>query len=521
MADADGLEVADRVVAACAIAVLLVVHGLVVFEQLPRALDHDEGEHLRAAAWMASGRTIYRDFVENHAPFLYLILERFAPPGNAPISALRSYVTSARTLTALAGTLAAICVAAFALRVSGSGVAAVAALAPLLAAGWTWLRGVADIRAEPFTLLLFWGGVLLLTGRRPLLAGAGIGLIAAAAVWNPKWPVESLVMFLWFVWRLIEIGRRSRRLALISLAIGAAIPLAFLAVVLRATTLHELIFFAYTYPAELARWFASSDPILNGLKSSQSFAFCSLWFWPRWVIVALLMLLAMRFRRWRDSPLVVLSIALVLASGVEVRFLYSYPRLWPQYFVMWGCCAALLYGVVAAEISSLRRAMAIAFPIGIALVFAFFEIRIAREQVDESHWALKRILHDRLQPGEAAWVRPEEYPQAVPAGSYYWYAFSDQVPHTLQYAHRPPANRFLPPLGDGDLPPCRVLNAHRAGAGADYVHVRWMDQRAVRNLPLSARCFQELIGIGALRRIGPSPIWEVKPPPRRQLQSPQ
>src|SRR5215470_8870527 len=118
----------QRTAAAFALAAVVVLHLAVVWRNAGRALDHDEGEHLRAAAWLESGRTIYRDFMENHAPLLYQLLAPFAPPANASVATLRAYVTSARLLSGIAGTMAAICVAAFAAMLAGRPVAAVGAI---------------------------------------------------------------------------------------------------------------------------------------------------------------------------------------------------------------------------------------------------------------------------------------------------------------------------------------------------------------------------------------------------------
>jgi hypothetical protein len=200
----------DPVVAA-AVTIILLVEVLVVWRALPRALDHDEGEHLRAAAWMASGKTLYRDFAENHTPFLYMILAPFAPAASNDIAATRHYAMTARTLSAIAGIAAVLCIAAIAAHLAGDAIAVLPVLAALLASSWTWLRGVADVRSEPFTLLLFWAGALLVVrassaSRRAILAaGAGIGLIAIADLWNPKWPLESLVI-LGLYFRVLGVG---------------------------------------------------------------------------------------------------------------------------------------------------------------------------------------------------------------------------------------------------------------------------------------------------------------------------
>jgi len=499
----------SRAAVAYALAAILALHVAVIVRSAGRALDHDEGEHLRAAAWMAGGRTIYRDFVENHTPLLYELLRPLAPTGSASIDALRRYVTSARLLTGAAGLLAVLCAGAFAAVVARRRVAALAAIVPLLLVGWTSLRAFDDVRSEPYTLLLFWCGALLLVAapaagiRGALLLGAGLGAISAAAVWNPKWPAESLVMLAWFCIRALDLARVSKRLALLSVVPAIAIPAVALAVALQATTLRDLTFFGFRYAAALSHWHGTSP--LTTL--SVPFAFCSPWLRPWFVVpVALVVIWSVRSRR------VVLPLMLLLASAVEVRFLYPYPRLWPQYFVMWGCCAAVIYGLLAAQ---LPHGCAPIVAGVLVVVFFLHDLGFAIRRPDERHWEVKQELNRLLRPGEAAWVRPEEYPLDVPAGSYYWYAFDDQVPFTIEFAQRPEARGFLPALRDEELPPCTLLRAQQTGAPPGYVHVRLIDNRAVRHLPRSAQCLGELWRIGALRRIGATALWEVRPPARR------
>jgi len=216
---------------------LLALQLFLVWRAIPRALDHDEGEHLRAASWMASGKTIYRDFSENHTPFLYLLLSPLVPRTDT-IETLRHYVTAARVASAIAGTLAVLCVAAVAVQLGGNAAAAIPVLAALFATSWLWLRGLADVRAEPYTLLLFWCGTLFVVRpKRILWAGAGIGLIAVAGVWNPKWPLESVVVFAYYVaqWR-----RGPRRDVVLSILIAAALPLLALGIALSVTTPSDL-----------------------------------------------------------------------------------------------------------------------------------------------------------------------------------------------------------------------------------------------------------------------------------------
>ncbi len=505
--------------AAFAVAVILIVQVAVVWRALPRALDHDEGEHLRAAAWMASGKTLYRDFAENHTPFLYMILAPLAPAASDDIPATRHYAMAARALSALAGIAAAVCIAAIAAYLAGDAVAGLPVLAALLATSWTWLRAVADVRSEPYTLLLFWAGTLLVVkassaSRRAILAaGAGIGLIAIADLWNPKWPLESLVVLGLYIVYLrrdfavcraaalgghlrtaLEPGRRGRRLytgILASLAIAGGLPLLALVIALRVTTLRDLVFFSFTYASAVSRWYRGAVTA----TSAGGFAFCPPWLLPWGAAIAA------AIAAWRRRN-IMFVLLLVAAATAEVVLLYPYPHLWPQYLVMWACVVALLYGVAIAAVARqpvVRAIVAAAIVIG----FVAHEWTPLMRSAGERSWQTMAALQQRLGPGEAAWVRPEELPAAAPAGAYYWFAFADQVPFSLSYARTASASGFLPALRDEDLPPCRIA------AGLDTMHVRLLDSRAVQNLPASKRCMEDLARRGVLRRIAGTPIWEV------------
>jgi hypothetical protein len=512
----------DPIVAA-AVTIILLAEVFVVWRALPRGLDHDEGEHLRAAAWMASGKTLYRDFAENHTPFLYMILAPFAPVASSDIAATRHYAMVARTLSAIAGIAAVLCIAAFASHLAGDAIAVLPVLAALLASSWTWLRGVADVRSEPFTLLLFWAGALLVVrassgSRRAILAaGAGIGLIAVADLWNPKWPVESLVILGLYARYLVSgsgVGGRgsgvgasrvgdvsspplrpptpdSRLPILASLAIACALPLLALCLALRVTTLRDLVFFSFTYAAAVSRWYRGAV----AATSAGGFAFCPPWLMPWFAAIAAVIVI------WRRRNMV-LVLLLVIGAAAEVVFLYPYPHLWSQYLVMWACVIAQLYGVAVSAVGNRPVARA-SIAAMIVISFVVHEWPRMTQSTGERQWQTMADLQRRLGPGEAAWVRPEELPAAVPAGSYYWYAFDDQVPFSLGYARTAAAKGFLPALADGDLPPCRIL------AGNDSMHVRLLDGRAVRNLPASKRCMEELVRRGSLTRIAGTPIWEL------------
>jgi len=507
----------DPIVAA-GIAVILLVQAIVLWRAAPRAIDHDEGEHLRAAAWMASGKTLYRDFAENHTPFLYMILEPIAPAASDDVAATRHYTIIARVLSAVAGVAAVVCIAAIVFHLTGDAMSILIVLASLLATSWTWLRGVADVRSEPYTLLLFWAGALLvvraLSRRAVLTAGIGIGLIAVADLWNPKWPLESLVLLAVYAalcgaaalggqrpqgrvvvddHGLTADGRRGRRpytRIAASVAIPVAMPLLALCIALRVTTLRDLIFFSYTYASAVSRWYRGAAVA----TSAGAFGFAPLWLMPWGALLAAVIVI------WRRRN-ILLVLPLLIAAAAEVFFLYPYPHLFPQYLVMWACVTALLYGVAIGGLSE-RTPVRATVAATIVIAFVAHEWTHLTQPANERHWRTMADLQRRLGAGEAAWVRPEELPVKAAAGSYYWYAFADQVPFSLAYGRTPAAKGFLPPLGDDDLPPCRILR------GIDTMHVRLLDSRAVEKLPESKRCMEALAQRGSIRRVS-AWVWEV------------
>jgi hypothetical protein len=515
----------SRTIAAIALVVILGLHAAVVGHLLSRPLDHDEGEHLRAAEWVASGKTLYRDFVENHTPFLYLILARFAPT-ELDFDELRQYITNARLLSAAAGTAAAIAVALIAMRASGNALAAVTTLAALLARGWTYDRSVIDIRSEPFTLLLFWGGVLLIIAgegssrKRAILAGAGAALIGVSALWNPKWPLETAAIAVWYLARLWITTRRSWRDAALSLLAAIFGPAIVLGAALRVASFRELLFFGYRYPLRFYEWFRSSPLVRATFHFHDPFAYCSNWFRSDVAIPAIALLIILLIAEWRSMGkrrrnLMLLLIAFVLSGALEIRFLYSYPRLWPQYFVMWGCSLAAAYGVVLSSPPRRYRALTIGANLLVVAFFcanAYFELHTA---VDQSHWKLKQRIMSSLLPSEGVWLDPSDCPFAAPAGSYYWYAYKDQVPFSLAYARTSEGRSWLPSLTEADLPPCRMLDANRHGLPRGAGSVRFIDERNVCSLPQSARCLADMERANFAHRINAAGVFEINRPPVR------
>ena len=500
---------------------ILTLHAAVIVHTLSRSLDHDEGEHLRAGEWIAAGKTIYVDFAENHTPFLHQLLATFAPTA-LDFHQLQQYIWNARLLTTLVGTIAVLCVAAFAARIAGNALAAIPAMAVLLLPGWSLQRVVADVRPEPYTLLLFWGGVLLITRdvskRGGVILGAvGAGLVMATGVWNPKWPIETILILAWWAADVFGAQRRSWRTVAVSLLIAALPPLLLIATALRVTTLPRLIFFGYRYPAAFYQWFGRVPLVQKTFRFQGPFDYCPGAFEPLVAIPAILLFaIALRYAWSRLTPrqrrLILLLAALIIAAAIEVRFLYSWPRLWPQYFVMWGCGLAALYGVTLTILWKEPARPLLAATAVIAGIYATAAILATREVVDESHWGVAAAILVRLRPGEGVWLVPPDSALPAPAGSYYWYAFPDQVPFSLEWARTPAARKWLPQISDADLPPCRMLEAHLYGMKRGDTYVRFIDGRVPENLPQSNGCTAILLQHGLARRLGPFGILEVARP---------
>jgi hypothetical protein len=250
------------------------------------------------------------------------------------------------------------------------------------------------------------------------------------------------------------------------------------------------------------------------------FEYCSNWFRPQVAVPAIGLLIILFLAEWRSMSkrrrhLAVLLLAFVISGAVELRLLYSYPRLWPQYFVMWGCSLAAAYGVVLASATKRYRAWTIGANVLIVGLFITNALSELGTPIDQSHWKSKKAIMSRLLPGEGVWLDPSDCPFVAPAGAYYWYAFKDQVPFSIAYAQTSEGRSWLPSLTEADLPPCRMLDAHLHGLPRGAVYVRFMDQRNVINLPQSARCLAALEQAKFGQRVGASQLFEiVRPGPR-------
>src|SRR6266566_1816767 len=218
----------ERSAIALALLFLLAIHAGVIAALISRPLDLDESEQLQGSIMLARGERMYKDFAEHHSPLFAELLSRFAPTDSKE-EAIDRYVIRARVLTAIFGTIAIAAAAFIVWKASGHAYSAIIFVALLLSRPWFWGRAFTEVRAEPPSLALWWLGtafVLLPRGedrRGAMLRGLGVGLVAQACLWNPKWPVASLVVGVIFLQALARQWRISRWNAAIAVTIAIAV----------------------------------------------------------------------------------------------------------------------------------------------------------------------------------------------------------------------------------------------------------------------------------------------------------
>jgi len=512
------------VTAGAAIAYLLIRHIVATWSGLDRPLDADEVEYLHAGWLMKQGLRLYRDFAEDHAPFLFAILKWMVPAhGTAvyPRLDLLTYVARARIFVSTCGILGLSAAAVIAYRATKSVIAPLITIAVILASPWMWLRAIVQVRNDPPALFLFWAGALLLLGRwrserlRAAAAGVGIGLVAVAALWNPKWPLESLVLgvvYLIAVRRAFDRGAGTVALVLLP-PIGCVT--AALACIGATTTFSDYVFFTFRFNKVLTDWTAV-NPYLTKLTAAafhtgRAYMFCSPAFKGVWPIAAVALAVlfltpAVRLRIGTfDVKTHIVLIALAAAATVEIRFLYAWPNVWTQYYVMWSFIAACLYGTTAAALIKLipRDWMRLGSTIAIALLsIAAVEMSMPN-RTGVTGWPAASYVQRYLRPGETVWM--DHHPIGVPDATYYWFATNDLVPCAIEIAARNPGRTPLPQIGDRDLPICRA----ERGLQPD---LRFVSGRMwVRALPESRRCLDRLIASGRAVRTPVPDVWDLHP----------
>ncbi|HYC90143.1 MAG TPA: hypothetical protein VEO54_13090 [Thermoanaerobaculia bacterium] len=443
----------SRRIALAAAAAILLMQLLAVIGLAGRPLHYDENEYLHASWLMAAGKTIYRDFFEDHPPHLGLFLHAVLPGGDLRAVDVHAWAIRARILTGALGTLAVAAVMLFAWRMTRALSAPLVAAATLLASSQIWARGLADIRAEAPTLALFWWGIVLLTWSaersraQAWRAGAGIGLMFFATVWNPKWPVECALAGGYFLWYLWKTRRLESLVPALLLAAVALLPL------FTVTTPRDYLFFNFQLKAEVVDEFTANPWIVSFFEKAPVWSTASPQHRWWWIVAAVLLgAIGVRVRRLAEPRLAWIALALCAASLLEFRFVYPYPYLWAQYLVMIATSAALAYALVAALLPERVQLLVLAA----ATIWAIVPLQRKAFSSDtpSRYWATQRAMQMSLGPHDTVFISPPRHPVAAFDASYYWYNFRESAPSAIRAAPRHPG--FLPPIGFGDLPPCHL-----------------------------------------------------------------
>jgi len=504
-------------VTACATTAYLILRQIIaVHAGLDRPLDTDEVEYLHSGWLMHQGLRLYRDFAEDHAPFLFVILKWLVPAAGTPSFPrldLIAYVARARIFAGACGLLGLSAVAVLAYRAIGNVVAPLIAIAAVMAAPWVWLRALVQVRNDPPTLLLFWLGALLLLGGWKserllfLFAGIGIGLIGVAAIWNPKWPLESIVLGIVYLALVLRAARRGPTMLALTIVPPMVCVTAAVWWIAATVPLNDYLFFTFRFNKLLTDWTAA-NPILGAeqFQHPGPYTFCPPVFkgvWP--VIAAAVMVTLLVRRRMPGRNLAWIFLALAAAATLEIRFLYAYPNVWTQYYVMWAFIAAGLYGMTAAALLRLipSEAMRFAATITIALL-AILGVELSLPlRTALTGWPTLSYLQRSLRPGETVWVF--RHPIGAPDANFYWFAMNDLVPFSIDYATKHPGQTQLPNITDRDLPACRAERGLEPNlrfiSGGEFL----------RALPESRRCLARIIASGRAVRTPVPDVWDLHP----------
>jgi hypothetical protein len=506
-----------------ALAVILVLQIEATRAELGRRPDYDETQFAHEAWLLAHGQRIYRDFFDSHPPLFVAALrvfDRTYARGPASFD-LRALFEHTRIAITVIGTLAVACAGLVSYRVSRSLSALVVVPAVLIASRWTWFRAMADIRVEPFALLCFWGGVALLLGkesdrRAARRIGIGLALFVVVVAFCPKWPCELAVVGVFALIRLRAVARRDRR----HLTIALAPPLATLGLALfllgHVCSYRDYMFFAVRFNGAAVDLFRRSTLMLPVFRRDL-FYFCPRPFAGGWPLLGLaivtLALASPRARRhWvgLDRDGLILLIGLVAAAGFEIFFVYPFPFLWAQYYILWSFALAVLYGCIPAALAGLARGVG-ARSIQLGAVVAALAIHsvVVRPRLRplyiDYYWTGMDYMLTHLREGDTVWLDGRQHPVAAMDASYYWDGFGDQAHGALPYAAAHPGGP-LPRRDRGDDPICRLERGLEP-------HLRFVTGGVdLLAMPTEAACFQRLYLAGTMKRTPMPYVFEVVHP---------
>jgi hypothetical protein len=512
----------ERSAIALAFFFLLAIHVGVIVALIDKPPRLDESEQLQGSIMMARGERMYKDFAEHHSPFFSVVLWTFAPADGGE-NAVGLYLIRARAVSALFGTVAIAVAAWIVWKASGKAYAAIIFIALLLANSLLWARAFAEVRAEPPSLALWWMGTALVllpddqSRRNAMFRGLGIGLVAQACLWNPKWPVASLVIGVIF---LLALKRSSRRNIVIAIATGLTVAAGGLLVIVPMIDLRAFLGSTFGLTATLVQW-SRGHQMAQPTSMPVPWATCPSIFHLTNVIPAAAVI---AFGIWskrhcvRNARLVWSILAIAAASLIEIRFVYPYPALWLQYFVLWSMAGAAILALVPqvglallerlAPRSAMMKKPAVVTLTLLALLAATDAIPHSFH-VPDPDTVSDRYLRARLGPRDTVWMDMTRFPIGSRQASYYWFGFRELVPAALKYAQTPAGRKLLPQLREEDLPPCRLERGLEP-------NLRFLNSRShYDRLPIVLACFDRLEARGLAVRTPFEDVYSVVRPAAR------
>jgi hypothetical protein len=231
--------------------------------------------------------------------------------------------------------------------------------------------------------------------------------------------------------------------------------------------------------------------------------------WPVIAVAAMLLVLWQQRKREDDggpqANIVWVFLALAAAATLEIRFLYAYPNVWTQYYVMWAFVAGGLYGTTAVALLRTTTSEWIRFGSTIVIaLLAILGVELALPlRTAVTGWPALSYLQRNLRPGETIWVF--RHPIGAPDASYYWFATNDLVPFSLDYAAQHPGQTQLPKIAEHDLPACRAERGLQPDlrfiSGGEFLHL----------LPESRACLNRIIASGRAVRTPVPDVWDLHP----------
>jgi hypothetical protein len=494
-----------RIFAATALAFLASVYVFAQWRDLARGPHVDEVEHLHATVLMERGERAYVDFSEHHPPLFWAMLRPLVPATEG-LPAMKTFLVRARLLSSFLTALAIFAAALIVWRASGNVWTVITFVALVFAAGSNWRNGLADVRPDSTALAFWWcGAALVLLARRPTLRGFGLGCVFIAALVKPQWPLPSLAIGIVF---LLDVARERRSFVRAS-AVAVVVAAAGIGATALIADLRMVFFHVFTLTQAIV-----TSVYSGGGVSQISLMGCPPLFRPLGVLLAATVTVVVLLRVRSAFPargLVAALLVIAAASFAEIVFIYPHPGVDVRFYAFWCLAASALLALLpqsAAALVPVRttflRKFRAAIPIGVmllALTASLDLIQPARPQPD-LYWRSSAWFAARLGPHDTIWAGWRRHPLDARDASYYWFNVREIVPAALSLAQTPSGHRYLPPLTERDLPPCRIER------GLDP-NVRFIAE-PLNRLPIAQACFTRLRERGIVTPTPYGDLWMVR-----------